>query len=157
MALSPRIERVDEALQRLLLRRAQLCGLRFARERVPFGGLRALAARLALHGRDERERASRCRAVVVREPERELDQRRRELLDDALDRRRLYPVRRRHADLRHDAAPARVAEAHLDDGAGADRVWHLVRELAREGARGHERIDGCVRDSASVVGAMVGG
>ena len=107
--------------QRLPLRRAQLCRLRLARERVALGRLRALAARLALHGRDERERAPRRRAVVVRDPERELDERRRQLLDDALDRRASMPCGGATLDLGDDAAPLRVAEAHLDDGARADR------------------------------------
>ena len=63
------------------------------------------------------ERARRRRAVVVGDPERELDERRRQLLDDALDRRGLDPVRRRNVDLGHDAAAPRVPEPHLDDRA----------------------------------------
>src|SRR5207244_2400755 len=47
--------------------------------------LRPLAARLPLHRRDERERAPRRRAVVLGDPERELDERPRQLFDDTLD------------------------------------------------------------------------
>ena len=100
--------------------------------------------RAPLDGSDEPERASRRRAVVVRDPEREAEERRRELLDDALDRSRLDPFRRDDVDLRDDAAATGVAEPDLDDRARPDLVRHLVRELAREGARGDERIDGRV-------------
>jgi hypothetical protein len=84
----------------------------------------------------------RRRPVVVRHPERELDEGARQLLHDPLDRHRLDAVRRRHSDLCHDSAPLRVPEAHLDDRAGADLVGNLVRELARERTRGDEGIDG---------------
>ena len=110
-------------------------------ERLALRRLRPLAAGLPLHGRDQRERASRRRAVVLRDPERELDERLRQLLDDALDRRRLDAFRRRDVDLVDDTSPLRVAEPHLDDRARLNVVRDLVRELARERARRYERID----------------
>ena len=116
-----------------------------------------LAAPLRVVRRDERERARRRRAVVVGEPQREIDERRRQRLGDALDRRRLDAVRRRDVDLGDDAAPPRVAEPHLDDRALLRLVRHLVRERPRDRARGHERIDGGVPlTEPTVPGAMVG-
>jgi hypothetical protein len=111
-----------------------------------------LAARLALDGRDERERARRGRAVVVRDPEGELDERLRELLDDALDRRDGDPIRRLDAELDDEPAPLRVAEANLDDGADASVIGYLVGEGPRESARGDERIDGGERDPSRLLG-----
>ena len=58
---------------------------------VPLGRLRQLLAARALRRSDERERAAGRRAVVVREPERELDERCGQRLDDALDRSSLDP------------------------------------------------------------------
>src|SRR5439155_24284181 len=98
------------------------------------------AAGLPLHRRDECERASRRRAVVLGDPEGELDERLRQLLDDALDRRGLDSLRRRDVDLRDDTASLRVAEAHLDDRAQPNIVGNLVGELTRERARRYERI-----------------
>ena len=48
---------------------------------------------LPLDRRDERKGAAGSGAVVVRDPERELDQRAGNLFDDALDRRRIDPFR----------------------------------------------------------------
>ena len=138
------VEPLDDALECGPLRRAQRGGLRLARQRVAFGRLRTRAASLPLDGSDEPERASRRRAVVVRDPEREPEERRRQLLDDALDGSRLDPFRRDDVDLRDDAAATGVAEPDLDDRARPDLVRNLVRELAREGAGGDERIDGRV-------------
>src|SRR5204863_5580087 len=100
-----------------------------------------LASRLALDGSDEPERAAGRGAVVVRDPEREPEERRRQLLDDALDRGRLDPLRRRHVDLRHDSAAARVPEPDLDDRSRPDLVRNLVFELPRKRTRRDERID----------------
>ena len=139
-----RVEPVDDARKRRLLRVAQRRRRRLPGQRIALGRLCALAARLALHRRDELERAPGRRAVVVRHPERELDERSRQLRHDTLDRRRRHPVGRRHSDLGHNATPLRVAEAHLDDRAGLDLVGNLVRELTRERAGGDERVDGRV-------------
>ena len=135
------VERSGDALERGLLGRAQLGGLRLSGQCVPLGRLRPRSSCLPLHRCNERQCATGSRAVVVGDPERELDERPRQLLDDTLDRRRVDSLWRLHVDLGHDAALLRVAETHLDDGTGTDVVRNLVRELAREGAGGHERID----------------
>ena len=105
----------------LVLRVREPSRLGLALERLALARLRALAARLALNGSDERERASRSRAVVVGDPERELDERLRQLLDDALDRRDVDAGGRVDAELDDEAAALRVAEAHLDDRADPRR------------------------------------
>ncbi len=141
---------VDDPRDRRALRLRQLRRLRLAAERLPLRRRRLLLAALRRHGRDERERARRRRAVVVGEPERELDERRRDLADDRFDRPRLDALRRRVDELRDDAARPRAAERHAHDRADADVVRHLVRERARDRPRGHERKDRRVRhyDSA---------
>ena len=150
-------ERTDDSLERSALRTAQLGGLGLAGQHVAIGGTRALPARLSLQRRDERERPARRRPVVRGHPERELDECRRQLLHDALDGRGGDPFRRSDADLRDDAAPPRVSEPDLHDGAGPDALRHLVGELARESASGDERIDGREGHAASVVPTKVGG
>ena len=80
------VVRAPEPGQRTLLGGGQRLRLRLASQGVAFGGLRQLLAARALRRGDERERPARRRAVVVREPERELDERRGQRLDDALDR-----------------------------------------------------------------------
>ena len=127
---------VEEEVGRRRRRRARVrCGRRravacprdapapaLACERLAHAGLRALAARLSLQRRDERERARRRRAVVVRDPERELDERLR-----AAPRRRARRGRRRRPAARStpssttSPAALRVAEANLHHRADARR------------------------------------
>jgi hypothetical protein len=71
------VERFDDSRERCLLRRAEFGRFRFSWQCVAFGRLRPLAARLSLDGCHERERSSGRRAVVLRDPEGELDQRSR--------------------------------------------------------------------------------
>jgi hypothetical protein len=66
---------------------------------------------------DERERPRGGGSVVLREPEREVDERGRELLDDAGDRCDLDPLRRPAVDLDDDPALAPAPERNVDDGA----------------------------------------
>ncbi len=76
----------DDALDgRALLGRERL-GLGLAGERLALGGRGPLAARRAAHRRDELERARGRRAVVVGDPEREVDERRRDLVEQPPDR-----------------------------------------------------------------------
>ena len=91
--------------------------------------------------RDERERARRCRAVVLGEPERQLDERRGNAVDDRPRRSDRDPVRRLDADLRDNAAHLPAAEKDAHDRAALDLVRHLVREGPRERAGGHEGVD----------------
>jgi hypothetical protein len=138
------VERRDDARDGFALRRAQLGGPGVGGERVTRRWTRTLAARLALQRRDEGERAAGRRAVVRGDPERELEQRFGERLDDPVDRRDVDSYgRRRDTHLRDDAAVPSAAEADLDDGSRLDVVRYLVCELARQGAGGHDRVYGC--------------
>ena len=119
----------------------ELRRLGLAAERLPLRRRRLLLAPLRRHRRDECECARRRRAVVVGEPERELDERRWQLADDRLDRPRLDAVRRRVDELGDDAARPRAAERHAHDRADPDVVGHLVGERARDRPGGHERKD----------------
>ena len=69
------VEHLDDAREHRLLRRREARRRRLGCDRPTH--LAALAAALGVRGRDELERARRRRAVVVRDPERELDKRRR--------------------------------------------------------------------------------
>ena len=147
----PLVHRPDDPPHRGRLRLAERRRLRLAAERLARRGLRTLGAPRPLERRDQLERASGGRAVVPGDPQRELDQRRRDLVHDPLDRRRVDPLRRSGPDLDDDAAPPRVAEPHLHDRAGADLVRHLVGERPRDRAGGHQRIDGGERHPSSLV------
>ncbi len=147
------VEGAPQALQRTLLRLRERARLRFARQGVPLGRLRKLLAPLPLRRRDEREGTTGRRAVVVREPQSQLDERRGQRLDDALDRRGLDPVRRRVLELDHDPALASAAEPDRDDVSAHDVLGHLVRERPRERTRRHERVDrGVVRHAPQASG-----
>jgi hypothetical protein len=93
-------------------------------------------------GRDELERACRGGAVVVAEPEREIDERWRQLVEDAFDRRRLDAVRRGDTGLDDDPSCGGPPETDRDDGPLPHSGRDLVGEDARDGAGGNERIDG---------------
>ena len=135
-------ERTDDAVDRGALLVGQLRRLGLAREALARQRRRPLAATLAHERRDERERARRRRAVVLGEPEREIDERRRKLLDDPLDRRDLDPLGRATVDVDDDAARLGAGEAHLDDRALLDLVGHLVGEDPRGQRPGvDERVD----------------
>ena len=92
--------------------------------------------------RDERERAARGRAVVVGEPEREVDERRRKPGEDRLDGLRVDPLRRLVGDLDDDPAHAPAAEPDAHDRALLDVVLDRVGERPVERAGGDEREDG---------------
>ena len=91
--------------------------------------------------RDELERTRGRRAVVVGEPERELDEGRRQLVEDTVDRRRRHARWRLHPGRDDDAAGGGASEADRDDRTDADALRHLVGERTRDRARGDERID----------------
>ena len=119
---------------------AQPLRLGLALERLPLARRRLLLAPGRPHRRDELERPRRCRAVVLGEPEREIHQRRRQLVHDLLDRPRVDTVRRRLDDVHDHPARAATPERHRDDRALARAVRQLVGELApAERARGDER------------------
>ena len=104
--------------------------LRLARERLALGRRRLLLAPLRRLRRDERERAGRRRAVVVGDPERELDERRRDLPDHASIGRASTPAGAASSIADDDAACARTAERDAHDRAHPDALVDLVGELA---------------------------
>jgi hypothetical protein len=142
------VERLDEAADRSLLRLGQPRRLGLAGH--PGGRATPLPPPRAQLRRDELERARGRRAVVVGDPEREVDERGGQLVEDVPDRRGRDARRRLHPDLDDDAAPRRAAEADRDDGALPHALGHLVRERARHRPRGHERVDGRERHAATL-------
>ncbi len=119
------------------LRRRRLGGQASGRRHVP-----PLAAPLGLLRRDQRERAGRRRAVVVREPESEIDERRRQHLEHPLCRDGLDVGRRLSVGVDDDAAATGVAEGDREDGALLHLVPDLVGERPCERASVDDRIDG---------------
>ena len=101
-----------------------------------------LAAPLRLLRRDQRKSAGRRRAVVVREPESEIDERRRERLEHPLCRDGLDVGRRFGVGVDDDTAATGVAERDREDGALLHLVPDLVGERPRERARVDDRVDG---------------
>jgi len=79
--------------------------------------------------------------VVVRDPEGELDERRRDFAEHRLDRADVDARGRSVLERDDDPSCARASERHADDRPHADVVGHLVGELARDRAGRHQRID----------------
>ena len=122
------------------LRVGQLERLRLAGQLLPLRGRRLLLAPLRRLGRDERERAGRRRAVVVGDPERELDERRREPSRSpprSAARRRRRAARRASATTMPRARERPNGTRTIAPTSTSSR--NLVRELARHRARGDER------------------
>ena len=134
-------ERTAQPGERTLLRCGQSPRLGLTSQRIAFGRLRQLLAASAPRRSDERQRPPGRRPVVVREPERELDERRRQRLDDALDRSGLHSLGRRVLEADHDPTLPRPTEPHCDDRAPPHVVRDLVRERTRQRAGRHERVD----------------
>ena len=151
------VERLDDAGERALLALAQPCRLGLAAQRVPLRRLRPLTASLPLGRRHQFERPRRGRAVVVREPQREIDERLRQLVDHVADRRRLHAFGRALLQADDHAAPLGPAEANRDHRSLADLGRNLVRERPRHRPRRDERVDGGVRHRLTVASEQVGG
>ena len=137
-----REERLDSLRARAPATRRAASGAGSAAQAGRRRHLAPLAAPLRLLRRDQRERAGRRRAVVVREPEGEIDERRRKRLEHALGRDGLDVGRRLGVGVDDDAAAAGVAEPDREDGALPHLVPDLVRERPRERARIDDRVDG---------------
>jgi hypothetical protein len=136
------VERRDDALDGGRLRLRQRGRRRLARQRLAsLGRRRLLLSPLARLRSDERERPRRRRAVVVGEPQREVDERRRNLVNDRLDRHRRHTCRSGTVDVDDDAALAAATEPHRDDGALPHPCRHLVRERLRQRSCRDERND----------------
>ena len=138
----PLVERRHDLRDRCALLGGELRRLRLALERLARDGRRTLAPRRASQGRHELERAGWRRAVVVRDPQREVDERRRDVVHETPDDRGLDPGRRLDADVRDHPAHGAAAEPHRDDRALADSLGDLVRERPDERASRDERVDG---------------
>jgi hypothetical protein len=137
----PLVERGDDPLDGHALLVRQALGLGLAFERLAQRGRGTLPARRPADGRDELEGARGGRAVVVGEPQREIDERGRNLVQQPADRRRLDPRGRADADVGDDATGRAAPEPDRDDRALDRPLGHLVRERPREGAGGYERVD----------------
>ena len=149
-------ERLDPR-ERPLLRFRQPLGRRLGGERVALRHPAALAPPLRLLRRDESERPGRRRAVVLGEPEREVDERGGDGLRDALDGRGLDACGSVDADLGDHAARRGRCRSGRHDGALLHLVGHLVREGAGDRAGADERVDGGeARHRASVLAGKVG-
>ena len=140
------VERSRDPSERIQLRRGQLRRLGLADE--PLAGPRPLLPALPLERRDQLERPPGRRAVVVGDPERQIDEHGRQLVDDRVHRNELDPRRRLIADLDDDAAPPRAPERHRHDRAFAGAVGE-VGERPRERACRHQRVDGGVAAHAA--------
>ena len=127
-----------------LRRRGDGCG-RLVDELLPLRGGRLLLTALRRLRRDERQRPGRRRAVVVGQPQRQLDQRGRNLADHGVDRLDLNAGGHALVERDDDPTRPRAAERHPNDRADPHALRNLVREGAGDGARGHERKDRCVR------------
>jgi hypothetical protein len=90
----------------------------------------ALSAR-ARRRRDESERTGRGGAVVVGEPEGEVDERRRDRADDALDGDRLDVFRSLLLEADDDAAAAGTAERDRDDRALLEPVGEVCERTRK--------------------------
>ena len=155
---APTRKEAFDSLERALLRLGKPVRRRLGGETRRRRDLAPLAAALRLVRRDQRERAGRRRAVVVREPEREIDERRGKRLEHALRRDRLDVGRRLGVGVDDHAAAPGVAEGDREDGALLHLVPDLVRERPREGARADDRVDGgeAGHGAASVAAGLVG-
>jgi hypothetical protein len=144
------VERRDDSLDGVALLVGESFGLRLAGERLALGGRRPLAPRSAALGSDERERPGGSRAVVVREPEREVDERRRYLVEQPADGRRLDPAASTPTSVttpRVELRPSLTATTAPFARPSGDPVG----EGSRERACGHERVDGGERHAPANV------
>jgi hypothetical protein len=137
-----RPERADDARDRRVLLGRQPLGRALCGQRLPRDRRGQLLPPLPHARGDERERPRRRRSVVLGEPEREVDERRRQLLDDARDRRDLDPFRRPAVDLDDDAALAPAPERNVHDRALTDPLGNGVCEDSGERSGSDEGIDG---------------
>ena len=106
-------------------------GRRLTGERLSLGRRPSLPARCAAEGCDELERARRRRAVVVGDPERQVDEHRGDLAEHLAGRGEHDPRRSLDVDLGNHAAGGAAAQADLQDRTLADVVRYVVGEGPR--------------------------
>ena len=110
------VERRHDATDRGNLRLCQRLGLCFTFERLALGRRLPHALRGAPDGRDELERTRRCRPVVLRQPEREIDECRWNRVEQAAHRDRSDAGGRLDTDIDDDAARLLPPQPDCDDG-----------------------------------------
>ena len=135
-----RVQGRDRTGERLVLRGGQVSRLGLARKRVHLCRRRLLLPPLRRAGRDELERPRRRRAVVARHPERQVDERRRNGVDDVLDGRDLNPG---GASTPNSVTIPRRRERPKRTATTAPRsvpFGNLVRERPGHRPRRHERV-----------------
>ena len=139
---APTRQQALDVLERALLRLGEVRRRGLGGQSSRRGYLPPIAAPGGLLRCDQRERTRRSRAVVVRDPEREIDECRRQGLEHVLGGDRLHAARRLGIGVDHDPAPPRVAEADREDCSLPHVVSDLVRERPRERTRTDDGIDG---------------
>jgi hypothetical protein len=128
--------------ERVLLGIRKTCRCRLRGHPGRCGHRSPLAAPLWLLRRDQRERAGGSRAVVVGEPEGEVDERRRQRLEHPLGKNGRDVRRSLGIGVHDDPAPPRVSERDREDCPLPHLVADLVGEQPRERAGADDRIDG---------------
>ena len=136
------VERSHDPRDGVALLRRQLVRLGLADEPAARRLARRTAPRTRMRS-DQRQRPRRRRSVVVGEPERELDERRRHPVDDGARIGDVDTAGSRDVEVDHDAPHAARAELNRDDIALRDVVRDAIRERTSEGARRDERVDLC--------------
>ena len=151
MLADPLVQGGDDELDGRALIRRQRLRLSLAGERLAERRRRPLAPRRSSHRRDELERPRGRRAVVVGDPEREIHERARDLVEHLAGRDRIDAGRQGDADV-GDHAPRRAAtEGDGEHAPLADALGHLVGERPSQRAGRDERVDGRERHPPSVL------
>ena len=135
------VQRRDDASHCILLRGRQARRLRLSAERVALGGRTRLATPGTRMRCDQGERTRGSRPVVVRQPERELDERGRDAIDDRARVRDLEALGSRDTGRDDDAPQFTGTEPDAQNVSARDAARRRVRERPRQRTRGHERID----------------
>jgi hypothetical protein len=135
------VQRADDPIDGGALRRRKLGRLGLAAQRIACGRLATSATSRSCVWRHEGQRACRRRAVVIGQPEREVDERRRNSVDDRARIGDLDPVGRIDVHVDDDAADASSAEPDRHDMTTGDILRNAVRERPRERTGGDEGED----------------
>ena len=136
------VERRDDLLHGLSLLDRQRFRLGLAAERLSLDRRRPFAPRRAALRRDELQGSRGRRAVVVRHPQRQVDEGRRHLVEQPADGRRLDARRRLDADVRDDPTGRAPTEPDRHDRALRKPLGNLVGEGPHERPGGDEGVDG---------------
>ena len=136
------VERGHDPLDGVALVGRERLRLRLAGERLAHGRRRPLAAWRTADRRDELQRSRRGRAVVVGDPECEVDERAGDLVEHLAGGDRVDSGGQRDADVGDDSPCRATAEADREHASLADALGHLVGERPGERPGRDERVDG---------------